>query len=70
MDDVSCTLDRCTWHVIHLEDEMQFGIFPVSDITPGELADLISGLPASAPADPLEGPVGGTPSFEALLRGV
>src|ERR1700712_1526449 len=24
---------RCTCHVIHLEDEMQFGIFSVSDIT-------------------------------------
>ena len=35
----------------------------------GELADLVSGLPASAPADPLQGPFGGTPSFEALLRG-
>jgi FMN reductase len=34
-----------------------------------ELADLVSGLPASAPADPLQGPFGGTPSFEALLRG-
>jgi FMN reductase len=34
-----------------------------------ELADLVSGLPASAPTDPLQGPFGGTPSFEALLRG-
>jgi FMN reductase len=34
-----------------------------------ELADLLSGLPASAPTDPLQGPFGGTPSFEALLRG-
>src|SRR3954465_13678318 len=23
----------CTWHVIHLEDEMQFGVFSVSDVT-------------------------------------
>jgi FMN reductase len=35
----------------------------------GELADLVSGRPTSAPADPLQGPFGGTPSFEALLRG-
>jgi FMN reductase len=35
----------------------------------GELADLVSGLPPSAPTDPLQGPFGGTPSFEALLRG-
>ena len=35
----------------------------------GELADLISGRPPAAPADPFEGPFGGTPSFEALLRG-
>ena len=34
----------------------------------GELADLVTGLPASAPADPQQGPFGGTPSFEALLR--
>jgi FMN reductase len=37
----------------------------------GEFADLIAGRPASAtPTDPFEGPFGGTPSFEALLRGV
>jgi FMN reductase len=35
----------------------------------GELADLISGRPPAAPADPFEGPFGGTPSFEDLLRG-
>jgi FMN reductase len=35
----------------------------------GELADLVSGLRPSAPTDPLQGPFGGTPSFEALLRG-
>jgi FMN reductase len=35
----------------------------------GELADLIAGRPSATPADPLEGPFGGTPSFEALLRG-
>jgi FMN reductase len=36
----------------------------------GELADLITGRPSATPADPFEGPFGGTPSFEALLRGV
>jgi FMN reductase len=36
----------------------------------GELADLIAGRPSATPADPFEGPFGGTPSFEALLRGV
>jgi FMN reductase len=35
----------------------------------GELADLIAGRPPAAPADPFEGPFGGTPSFEDLLRG-
>jgi FMN reductase len=35
----------------------------------GELADLIAGLPAATPTDGLEGPFGGTPSFEDLLRG-
>jgi FMN reductase len=34
-----------------------------------ELADLIAGRPPSAPSDALEGPFGGTPSFEELLRG-
>src|SRR4051812_40664953 len=34
----------------------------------GELADLVTGLPARAPADTLQGPFGGTPSFEELLR--
>jgi len=33
----------------------------------GELADLVAGRPAAAPADPLLGPFGGTPSFEELL---
>jgi FMN reductase len=36
----------------------------------GELADLIAGRPSATPADSFEGPFGGTPSFEALLRGV
>jgi FMN reductase len=35
----------------------------------GELADLIAGRPPAAPADPFEGPFGGTPPFEELLRG-
>jgi FMN reductase len=35
----------------------------------GELADLITGLPTAPPADVLDGPFGGTPSFEELLRG-
>jgi FMN reductase len=35
----------------------------------GELADLIAGLPTTPPADVLDGPFGGTPSFEELLRG-
>src|SRR4051812_39587780 len=35
-----------------------------------ELADLIASRPSATPADPFEGPFGGTPSFEALLRGV
>jgi FMN reductase len=35
----------------------------------GELADLIAGRLPVAPADPFEGPFGGTPPFEELLRG-
>jgi FMN reductase len=35
----------------------------------GERADLMAGRPPAAPADPFEGPFGGTPSFEDLLRG-
>ena len=35
----------------------------------GELADVVAGRPPAAPADPYEGPFGGTPSFEELLRG-
>ena len=35
----------------------------------GELADLIAGSPPAAPADPFEGPFGGTPPFEEMLRG-
>ena len=35
----------------------------------GELADSIAGLPTAPPADALQGPFGGTPSFEELLRG-
>jgi len=35
----------------------------------GEHADLVAGRPPAAPADPFEGPFGGTPSFEELLRG-
>jgi FMN reductase len=35
----------------------------------GELADLIAGLPTAPPIDELQGPFGGTPSFEELLRG-
>ena len=34
-----------------------------------ELADSIAGLPTAPPADALQGPFGGTPSFEELLRG-
>ena len=40
------------------------------DRAAGELADLIAGRQLATPADPFEGPFGGTPSFEALLRGV
>jgi FMN reductase len=35
----------------------------------GELADLVAGRPPAGPADPFEGPFGGTPPFEELLRG-
>jgi FMN reductase len=35
----------------------------------GELADLVAGRPPAAPADPFEGPFGGTPPFEELLKG-
>jgi FMN reductase len=35
----------------------------------GELADLMAGRPAASPTDPFEGPFGGTPPFEELLRG-
>jgi FMN reductase len=34
-----------------------------------ELADLVAGRPPAGPADPFEGPFGGTPSFDELLRG-
>jgi FMN reductase len=39
------------------------------DRAAAELADLVAGRPPAAPADPFEGPFGGTPSFEELLRG-
>jgi FMN reductase len=39
------------------------------DRAAGELADLVAGRPPATPADPFEGPFGGTPSFEELLRG-
>lgn len=35
----------------------------------GELADLLAGRPPAGPAEALEGPFGGTPPFEELLRG-
>jgi FMN reductase len=35
----------------------------------GELADLVAGRPPATPTDELQGPFGGTPSFEELLRG-
>jgi FMN reductase len=35
----------------------------------GELGDLVAGRPPTGPADPFEGPFGGTPPFEELLRG-
>jgi FMN reductase len=35
----------------------------------GELADLVTRRPAAPPAAALDGPFGGTPSFEELLRG-
>ena len=34
-----------------------------------ELAALVAGRPSASPADPFDGPFGGTPSFEDLLRG-
>jgi FMN reductase len=34
-----------------------------------ELADLVAGRAPAGPADPFDGPFGGTPSFEQLLRG-
>jgi FMN reductase len=36
----------------------------------GELAGLIAGRQPATPVDPFDGPFGGTPPFEALLRGV
>jgi FMN reductase len=36
----------------------------------GELADLMAGRPPATPTDELQGPFGGTPSFEDLLRGL
>jgi FMN reductase len=39
------------------------------DRAAGELADLVAGRPPAAPADPIDAPFGGTPSFEELLRG-
>jgi FMN reductase len=39
------------------------------DRAAGELADLVTGRPPAAPADPFDAPFGGTPSFEDLLRG-
>jgi FMN reductase len=35
----------------------------------GELADLVAGRTPTAPADPFQGPFGGTPPFEQLLKG-
>jgi FMN reductase len=35
----------------------------------GELADLVAGRPPVSPTDPFDGPFGGTPPFEELLRG-
>jgi FMN reductase len=40
------------------------------DRAAGELADLIAGRRPATPAEAFDGPFGGTPSFEALLRGV
>jgi FMN reductase len=39
------------------------------DRAAAELADLVAGRSPRAPADPFDGPFGGTPSFEELLRG-
>jgi FMN reductase len=45
------------------------GLARRTDRAAGELADLVAGRPPASPADPFEGPFGGTPSFEELLRG-
>ena len=50
--------------------EASTGRWPAASSAAGELADLIAGRPSATPADPFEGSFGGTPSFEALLRGV
>lgn len=39
------------------------------DRAAAELADLVAGRSPRAPSDPFDGPFGGTPSFEELLRG-
>ena len=36
----------------------------------GELADLMAGRTRTSTGEPLEGPFGGTPPFEELLRGI
>jgi hypothetical protein len=40
------------------------------DRAAGELADMIAGRRPATPTEAFDGPFGGTPSFEALLRGV
>jgi FMN reductase len=39
------------------------------DRAAAELAGLVAGRPSASPADPFDGPFGGTPAFEDLLRG-
>jgi FMN reductase len=50
-------------------DATTAGLAQRIDRAADELADLVSGRRPTAPSDPLEGPFGGTPSFEELLRG-
>jgi FMN reductase len=50
-------------------DGVGAGLAQRIDRAAGELADLVAGRPPAAPKDPFDGPFGGTPSFEELLRG-
>ncbi len=51
-------------------DGVARGLAERIDRAAGELAALIGGRPSTVPARAVDGPFGGSPSFDALLRGV